>query len=220
MRNNGFTLIELAIVLIIISLIVVGIVSGQSLIRTAKINSVISDVESYGSAVNVFRKKYHSWPGDMPDAVSYWGGSTANGDGDDMVEVSGEELRAWQHLSASEMVVGAYAGTGDYTLKTNLPASQLPAGAFLLIYNNTAISGKQGNHFEIGAISGTTAINNSILTPTEARSIDLKIDDGLALGGKVMTLEGSNATTEDCLSGGVYNLSKENIACRMIFWLE
>jgi len=68
MNKNGFTLIELSIVLIIISLIVGGIVGGRSLIHSAKMNQFAGDLSSIRAATYLFVDQYDSLPGDMPDA--------------------------------------------------------------------------------------------------------------------------------------------------------
>ena len=43
-KNNGFTLIELSIVLIIISLIVGGIINGKALIKSSEVQSAITEI--------------------------------------------------------------------------------------------------------------------------------------------------------------------------------
>src|SRR5438477_2747635 len=64
--QQGFTLIELSIVLVIIGLIVGGILVGQDLIKAAEIRATVGQVEKYNSAVNTFRSKYNGIPGDIP----------------------------------------------------------------------------------------------------------------------------------------------------------
>lgn len=79
---HGFSLVELSIVLVILGLLTGGILGGQSLIRAAELRSVTTDVNRYSTAVHSFRNKYYALPGDMPNAVRFWGaqaGSTADG---------------------------------------------------------------------------------------------------------------------------------------------
>ncbi len=223
-RQRGFTLVELSIVLVIISLIIAGIISKASMIRVSEVNSVITEVEGFKTAIGLFRDKYRSWPGDIPDATNYWSG-TANGDGDRMIEsATNEELRAWQHLSLSKSIAGSYSGTGNYTRETNLPISQLKAGTYLLIYNSSAIYGKQGNHFRLGAISGNTALDRSAISPQRAIMLDKKIDDGEALTGNLVATDGSDATAGDCINTtptpDVYNLRNAEKSCVITFWID
>ena len=71
--KNGFTLLELSIVMVIIGLIIGGITVGQDLIRSAELNSVVTDINKYKTAINTFNLKYNAMPGDMSNATSYWG---------------------------------------------------------------------------------------------------------------------------------------------------
>lgn len=64
-NNCGFTIIELAIVLVIISLLLLGIVNGLGLTRSAKINNAISLSQDLSVAVNTFKKQYRLLPGDL-----------------------------------------------------------------------------------------------------------------------------------------------------------
>ncbi len=61
----AFTLVELAIVLVIIGLIVGGVLVGQDLIHAAQIRSVVTDIERYNAAAVTFREKYTGLPGDL-----------------------------------------------------------------------------------------------------------------------------------------------------------
>jgi prepilin-type N-terminal cleavage/methylation domain-containing protein len=82
MRNSGFSLVELSIVLIILGLLTGGILGGQSLISAAELRSISVDLNKYQVAFNSFKEKYNALPGDMSNAVRFWGaaaGGTADG---------------------------------------------------------------------------------------------------------------------------------------------
>jgi hypothetical protein len=76
--KNGFTLVEMSVILIIIGLIIGGIVLGRELLREAELRSVMSDSEKIQSAIYSFQKKYDYLPGDFPRAESYWGQDNAS----------------------------------------------------------------------------------------------------------------------------------------------
>jgi prepilin-type N-terminal cleavage/methylation domain-containing protein len=78
-KHSGFTLVEVAIVLVIIALIVGGIMAGQSLIHNAQMQSVVTNVARYKEAIKLFKDKYKELPGDLPNATSFWGTDTDNG---------------------------------------------------------------------------------------------------------------------------------------------
>lgn len=135
--ETGFSLVELSIVLVILGLLTGGILSGQSLIRAAEIRSVSADAQRYIAAMYSFRDRYQALPGDMRNAVKFWGaqaGSTAdgvdatcrdlatgatgketcNGDGNGVVLAVGtsyfEHFRYWQHLANAGLIEGTYSG--------------------------------------------------------------------------------------------------------------
>lgn len=71
--QRGFTLVELSIVLVILGLLVGGVLSGQSLIHAAELRAVGTEYRQYQTALGAFRDKYIALPGDLPNAVSFWG---------------------------------------------------------------------------------------------------------------------------------------------------
>ena len=91
-KKSGFTLVELAIVLVIIGLIIGGVLVGQDLIKAAEIRSSTTQIEKYNTAATAFRTKYDGFPGDLASArASSFGmqaraGTDGLGDGDGVLE--------------------------------------------------------------------------------------------------------------------------------------
>ena len=79
-KQSGFTLVEIAIVLVIIGLLLGGILKGQEMITQAKIKNVVNDFNGITAAVNSYQDRYRQLPGDDLNAGTRWAGGIA-GDG-------------------------------------------------------------------------------------------------------------------------------------------
>ncbi len=156
-HKSGFTLIEIAVVLVIIGLIVGGVVVGQDLIKAAQLRAVISEVEKYKTAVMTFKGKYDCLPGDCANATSFfgtpWAGVTTdsagnvitNGDGNGLIDQLAacsdpgrhESWEAWHHLSLAGLITGSFTGNGvcgpesctDSLVGADLPVSNALGGS-------------------------------------------------------------------------------------------
>lgn len=134
MGQRGFSLLELSIVLVIIGLLTGGVMVGQDLVRQAELRSIVSDLAKFETALNAFRVKFSSLPGDMRNATSYWGivagdgndvtchsatktsAATCNGDGNGHVfQISSlpsnryERFLFWHHLANAQLVEGSFS---------------------------------------------------------------------------------------------------------------
>jgi len=238
-NNHGFTLIELSIVIVVIGLIVAAISAGSSLVRQAKLQSIASESSYFKTAFYNFRSEYRALPGDFNKASSFWSGET-NGDGDNKIETGSnlvapiEDILFWKHLSLAGLIRGGYtgsiAGTERFEIGTNCPASKLSGGSYQPFYASSAHYGKTGNNISFASLTGNTSknLNGQIVSAREARSIDIKIDDGEADKGNVYTLSSAqyDATNSVCTdaewtsASGSYVLTDDTIGCRMIFWLD
>src|SRR5712671_5490018 len=78
--SKGFTLVEIAIVLVIIGLLLGGILKGQEMITQAKIKNVIADMSGVSAAMYGYQDRYKSLPGDDKNA-NRWGANIGNADG-------------------------------------------------------------------------------------------------------------------------------------------
>jgi prepilin-type N-terminal cleavage/methylation domain-containing protein len=203
-RNNkslsGFTLVELAIVIVIIGLLVGGVMQGQALIEAAKVRKVITDVRKISQAVNTFYSKYDAIPGDMrkasiffPSCVDY-DSNPCNGNGDKVVVRYTETIRFWQHLYLANMhnfaSTGQMYGSTQFGLNAgvNIPTSPLDGAAYWIYDNavNRAPSGVNGtNRVSFGAWLWNGGYDAPGLTSEQAFQIDEKMDDGKPGLGKV-----------------------------------
>lgn len=68
-HQRGFTLIEIAIVLVIIGLLLGGVLKGQELINQAKIKNVANDLNGVSVAVYAYQDRYKRLPGETIPAL-------------------------------------------------------------------------------------------------------------------------------------------------------
>jgi prepilin-type N-terminal cleavage/methylation domain-containing protein len=153
--RQGFSLVELSIVLGIVGLLVGGILAGRSLVRASELRAVGTEYQRYMTAVYGFRDKYFAIPGDFRDGTQFWGRMNANadcvsnsaaavtsggvcdGNGSGLAGValgasqSGEWFQFWRHLSAAGLIEGSYSGLAgplgaeQAVLGNNSPASRI-----------------------------------------------------------------------------------------------
>jgi len=133
MYKNGFTLVEVSIVLVIIGLVVGGILIGQDLISAAAGRAQIAQIEKYNTAVNVFQGKYGGLPGDLAlSSATQFGfvtngcdGSYGNRDGNGVItgfqntgfqqdqdQFLAETGMFWEDLSSAGLIDGTFPNNG------------------------------------------------------------------------------------------------------------
>src|SRR5512141_722896 len=77
-QQSGFTLVEIAIVLVIIGLLLGGVLKGQELINSAKVKNLATDFRNVPVYVYGYQDKYHAIPGDDRDVVAHLATATFN----------------------------------------------------------------------------------------------------------------------------------------------
>ena len=155
--KKGFTLVELAIVMIIIGLLIGGILKGTEMIENAKVSATLSQVQAYQAAIYTFQDTYSAMPGDMRNALDRIPGCVAatnclNGSGNSLVENGVgttdpvwdapigtnanwvETVQFWKHLVLADLI------TGVTTDSATAPAD--------LAWGETHPSAKVGGGFE------------------------------------------------------------------------
>ncbi len=228
----GFTLIELSIVVIIIGLLVGGVLVGKDLLEAATLRKVAADFAEYKLAANTFKIKYNCLPGDCANATQFFPTALGNGNGNGIMDiVNTERSYFWQHLSLSGLIAGNYSGVAGYSsnsqLGVDLPRAAIEDAGIMSLWEGWAgnpqygFNGRKENTFYLMGPNN----QSGVLTPIQAKSVDLKIDDGIASTGK---LTGSNSgctnfswnlTRGAVVTGDYLNIGSTVRYCRLhYFW--
>lgn len=217
--QKGFTLVEIAIVLVIIGLLLGGILKGQEMINQAKIKNVVADFSGISAAYYGYQDRYRAIPGDDPGAAARWAAAPAavSGSGDGVVGgdynvtgaapagVTGESRRWWDHLRRA----GFVAGTGD----------QQPFNAV------TGLLGVQNGGGTVGPTSmggfGSLIVCSAGLPDKIAIAVDTQMDDGSAITGTVrgqLHTAGPNPAIAVAAPGATYAETGTNVytLCRSL----
>ena len=116
--QSGFTLIEIAIVLVIIGLLLGGVLKGQEMINNSKIRNSITSMDGIAAAIYSYQDRYKALPGDDINADARWNlGGAGAADGDGVVEgawtstdgTADESALLWEHLRQAGLITGSPA---------------------------------------------------------------------------------------------------------------
>ncbi|MGE3714851.1 MAG: type II secretion system protein [Alphaproteobacteria bacterium] len=151
--KHGFTLVELAIVLVIAGLLAAGITVGRSIMHNSELQRLAGNFDKYRNAAAIFNDKYKALPGDFSKATSLWGTksacdatandnkstATCNGNNDGFIAGSDatlvgsgseylEALWTWQHLGNAGLIEGTYSGSAGVGVTWWKPGVNMPMG--------------------------------------------------------------------------------------------
>ncbi|UCH45480.1 MAG: prepilin-type N-terminal cleavage/methylation domain-containing protein [Nitrospiraceae bacterium] len=179
--KKGFTLVELAIVMVIIGLLIGAVIKGQAMIDNAKQKRLLNDVQGISAAYFSYYDRYNAVPGD--DTSTHGWAGVAAGDGDGLLEgnattPSGESQEAWQALRYAGLLTADPTTTGA----ASLPAHPF-SGKYGLFNRNFGASIGTKNYILVDNVNGNVA-----------EIIDIKNDDGIFNSG---TVQADQAYTND-----------------------
>ena len=183
--QHGFTLVETAIVLVVIGLLVGGIFVGRDLIAAARVRAQVGQVEKYNAAVHVFHQKYNALPGDMtPDLATAFGfaaraGTVGQGDGNGLIEggqrnglePAGEQALFWADLTVAGLVDGSFQGT-DCSYSTGSCTASTGGGGGSIPMSQIIPMGKLRDTSTILVFSNADGTNYFMLVGGSGQHID------------------------------------------------
>jgi len=214
-KQAGFTLVEIAIVLVIIGLLMGVFLKGQELIVNAQVRNAIDQGEAVTAAVYAFQDRFRAIPGDYAQAAANIPNAkscVAAGCGNGLIDENDERGLVWQQLAQAGFISGSYDGvaTGSgWTCSQNTCPPNTFGGTMLLDTGSEA----QGT-----AVVRAELYSGQNIPITVLAEIDRKIDDGLpntgsfqvsvthtaCATGAAATDQYNIAATPDAVCGGVY----------------
>ncbi len=134
--EKGFTLVEMAIVLVIIGIILGAVLKGQELINNSKMKRAYNQYREILAAVYTYYDRYGKYPGDDNTANSRWSAAT-NGDNDGLIDgfilgcgsgITTETCQAWLHMRLANILTGATTSTDGTRAPSNAYGGSIGIG--------------------------------------------------------------------------------------------
>ena len=211
LHRRGFTLVELGLVIVVISLLLVAVLQGQSLVGTAGSQAALAAVKDLATAIAEFRSRYGYLPGDMPTATANVPGVvagscsvTANGNGDGTIDAA-EAPCVPEHLFRAGLIKGGYANT---TLVVAGVQTAYANAIVLTIAGNT-VAMRALARASSGVTTFSTSTRNVIelinLPCRQAIDLDTKSDDGVFSTGN------TRASVASCIPTGTTGATNDPV---------
>ena len=204
MKNNqsGFTLIEIAIVLVIIGLLLGGVLKGQELINSARVKNLATDFRNIPVFIYGYQDKYRALPGDQiqaalnaqfppnntgtvctPEAAGLC--APANGviEGTwNATAVTSESFLFWQHVRLAGLAPGPTATADANYRPTNASGGHIGIQSGTISVTATPINATNGAN----PIRGTYIICSIGILGKFVKQLDLTMDDNNTATGSMM----------------------------------
>ena len=207
--QKGFTLVEIAIVLVIIGLLLGGILKGQEMITQAKIKNVIADMSGVSAAMYGYQDRYRALPGDdkaAGGASGRWGTAATSGDGNGVIagkwtEAAKESTHFWDHLRRAGFVSGSGA-ENPFNAVSGKMGVQTGDGA-----GDGALGEAANTKMFVGLIMCTGNLPDKI-----AISVDSQMDDGIGNRGSVRAQKQASPNPDLTSKGGADTYSEDGVS--------
>ena len=198
-NQSGFTLIEIAIVLVIIGLLLGGVLKGQELINSAKVKNLATDFKNVPVFIYGYQDKFKALPGDQTQAAldaqfppantataATTAATLANGviDGNwNATTTASESFVFWQHVRLAGLAPGP-TNTADATyLPTNAVNGTIGIQSGTTVAANAPINASAG---PANPIRGSYVVCSTSILGKYVKQLDTQLDDGNTAAGSMM----------------------------------
>ena len=190
-QQSGFTLVEIAIVLVIIGLLLGGILKGQELINSAKVKNIANDFRVIPTYIYAYQDKFRALPGDDAGAVAHLGVTVppvTPGNGNGVIDgavfagvapniaPTGEALEFWQQVRVANLAAGPTDKADPAYVPTNAVGGKI------------SISSMSSGQPWITGMTGTYQICSKGILGKFAKQLDIQMDDGNTAAGSMRAI--------------------------------
>ncbi|WP_424191992.1 prepilin-type N-terminal cleavage/methylation domain-containing protein [Ampullimonas aquatilis] len=216
-QQAGFTLVEIAIVLVIIGLLLGGVLKGQEMISSAKVKALANEIRAVSAAYYGYQDRFRSIPGDdVLAATTAHLGATVNG----ATIVTPTAANAGNGRINTGTWVGTAAGVATAGNESSVFWNHARAGGFLtgdagVGSASNSVGGKLGitSNTVISTITASTVfVCSGALDNKIAAQLDSTMDDGLSNTGGVQAVVGA-AVTASTPAAAAYTINNIYTIC-------
>jgi len=211
-QQQGFTLVEIGVVLVIIGLLLGAVLKGQELIASARVSNLIQNMNGYKMAINGFQDRYRMMPGDSMTAATKVGNGAVNCStscDDGLISVYQNVSLVNNHLLAAGFYSGPALTAEAATAPTSTGYLNNPGSAPIYFHTSTnylAATGAAGSSAS-GVYTGWN-LSSKLLS-----EVDRKMDDGNGWSGGLRSATLNTATTGCVDSSGVWIQTNPGVNC-------
>jgi prepilin-type N-terminal cleavage/methylation domain-containing protein len=206
-QQSGFTLVEIAIVLVIIGLLLGGILKGQELINSARVKNLANDFRVIPTYIYAYQDKFRALPGDDCLALTHvgtpaldtapctapMGNGVINGNWN---AAAGESFLFWQHVRLANLAAGPTDPTDPAYLPRNAVGGQIGI--------SSAIATGGAAQIQITGMTGTYQVCSMGILGKFVKQLDIQMDDGnTATGSMRAVLDGAAAPSAAVALGAI-----------------
>ncbi len=181
-KQTGFTLVEIAIVLVIIGLLLGGILKGQELINSAKVKNLANDFRTIPTYIYAYQDKFKALPGDDVATANHLGATVCaapcqSGNGNGVIQglwntstATDESWQFWAHVRMANVAPGPTTWASTAVADPYVPKNA--------VGGRVGISSLGAGQAQIGGMSGSYIVCSDGILGKFAKQLDTTMDDG------------------------------------------